>query len=343
MEGMFTFTDLRIRILAAPMAGGPSTPALVRAAASVGAFGFLAAGSKTVDALAAEVDEASATVDGPFGVNLFVPSAVRGDPAAVQAYRTELAEDAARYDVQLPPPAADTTDRWAEKIDYLLAHPVPLVSFTFGTPGADVVERMHAVGTHVCVMVTDPEEAAFADAVGADSLVVPGPDAGGHRGTHAVGKTPDTRGLDQLLEDVHSVTALPLVAAGGISTPERVVELLARGAVAVQMGTALLLTPECGASAVHKDALRSRVYPGTTLTRAFSGRLARGLINRFILDHDRTAPAVYPEVNQLTRPLRAAAAAAGDQGGVSLWAGSGFRDIREAPAAEVILGLWARG
>ena len=162
-------------------------------------------------------------------------------------------------------PDAGSTDHWTEKIDYLLAHPVPVVSFTFGTPSADVVERMHAVGTHVSVMVTDPDEAAAAAAVGADSLVVQGPDAGGHRGTHAVDKSPDTRELDQLLDDVQSVTALPLVAAGGISTPERVVELLARGAVAVQVGTALLLTPECGASAVHKDALRSRAYPGTTL------------------------------------------------------------------------------
>jgi nitronate monooxygenase len=340
---VFTFTDLRIRILAAPMAGGPSTPALVRAAASVGAFGFLAAGSKSVEALAAEVDEALATVGGPFGVNLFVPPAVRADPAKVQAYRADLQEDAARYGVQLPERSGDSTDHWDEKIDYLLAHPVPVASFTFGTPPADVVERMHAVGTHVGVMVTDPDEAKAAEAVGADSLVVQGPDAGGHRGTHAVDKTPDTRDVDQLLADVQSVTALPLVAAGGISTAERVVELLARGAVAVQVGTALLLTPECGASAVHKEALRSRSYPGTTLTRAFSGRLARGLTNRFILDHDGTAPAAYPDVNQLTRPLRAAAAAAGDQGGVSLWAGAGFRDIREAPAAEIILGLWARG
>ena len=179
--------------------------------------------------------------------------------------------------------------------------------------------------------------------MGADSLVVQGPDAGGHRGTHTVDKTPDTRDLDQLLADVQSVTTLPLVAAGGISTAERVVEVLARGAVAAQVGTALLLTPECGASAVYKEALRSGTYPGTTLTRAFSGRLARGLTNRFILDHDSTAPAAYPDVNQLTRPLRVAAAAAGDPGGVSLWAGAGYRDIREAPAADVILGLWARG
>ena len=123
---MFTFTDLRIRILAAPMAGGPSTPALVRAAASVGAFGFLAAGSKNVEALAAQVEESLATVDGPFGVNLFVPGTVRGDPAAVQTYRVELEHDAARYDVSLPQPAADTSDHWDDKIDYLLAHPVPV-------------------------------------------------------------------------------------------------------------------------------------------------------------------------------------------------------------------------
>lgn len=338
---MFSFSDLPIRIVTAPMAGGPSTPALVTAAASVGAFGFLAAGSKSVEALAAQVEEARVSCPGPFGVNLFVPGVVRGDSAEVEAYRAELAQDAARYGVELPTVNADSTDLWQEKIEYLLAHPVPVVSLTFGVPSEQVVDGMHSVGTHVTVMVTDPGEAAAAEAVGADSLCVQGPDAGGHRGTHAVDKTPDARDLDKLLAEVRQVTPLPLIAAGGISTPERVAQLLDRGAVAVQVGTAVLLTPECGASAVHKEALRSGGYPDTTLTRAFSGRLARGLTNRFILDHDASAPAAYPELNQLTGPLRAAAAAAGDQGGVSLWAGTGYARIREAPAADIISELWS--
>jgi nitronate monooxygenase len=340
---MFSFSDLRIRIVTAPMAGGPSTPALVRAAASVGAFGFLAAGSKRVEALALQIDEALTTCPGPFGVNLFVPGNSAGDAAAVAAYRAELSADAARYGVGLPEVKPGGTDLWQEKIAYLLRHPVAVASFTFGTPGAEIVDRLHAVGTHVTVMVTDPDEALAAAAVGADSLCVQGPDAGGHRGTHAVDKAPDARDLDTLLRDVRQATALPLIAAGGISTPERVAALLDGGAVAVQVGTAVLLTPECGASEVHKQALRSRQYADTTLTRAFSGRLARGLTNRFIRDHDAAAPAAYPEVNQLTQPLRAAAAAAGDQGGVSLWAGTRFADIREAPAAEILTGLWSRG
>ena len=340
---MFSFSDLRIRIVTAPMAGGPSTPALVRAAASVGAFGFLAAGSKRVEALALQVDEARETCPGPFGVNLFVPATSSGDAAAVAAYRAELSADAARFGVALPEVKPGDTDLWDEKIDYLLAHPVPVASFTFGTPGDEVVDRLHAVGTHVMVMVTDPEEALAATAVGVDSLCVQGPDAGGHRGTHAVDKAPDDRDLDTLLRDVREATGLPLIAAGGISTPERVATLLNGGAAAVQVGTAVLLTPECGASEVHKQALRSGQYADTTLTRAFSGRLARGLTNRFIRDHDSAAPAAYPELNQLTRPLRAAAAAAGDQDGVSLWAGTRFADIREAPAAEILTWLWLRG
>jgi nitronate monooxygenase len=341
---VFSFAELDVRIVAAPMAGGPSTPALVCAAASVGAIGFLAAGSKTVEELSRQVDRVRAGTAGPFGVNVFVPG-VAGASAvsdALAAYRRELAADAERYGVELSLPRADTTDLWRDKIDYLVRHPVPLVSFTFGLPGAETIDRLHRAGSHVMVTVTDADEAAAAAAEGADSLCVQGPDAGGHRGTHSVGKVPGSLGLVPLADTVRRVSALPLVLAGGIGTADRVVELVRWGAAGVQVGTALLLSPECGASQVYKSALRTRAYPGTTLTRAFSGRLARGLTNRFILDHDATAPAEYPQVNQLTRPLRAAAAAAGDPEAMSLWAGTGFASVREVPAARIVSDLWAR-
>lgn len=339
MNGVFTLTDLHIPLIVAPMAGGPSTPALVAAAAHAGATGFLAGGYKTVDAMAAEIADTRTRASGPFGVNLFVPHAA-DRVTDLTAYQAELAAEFTRYSVPLPETDPADTDAWAEKIELLLADPVPVVSFTFGLPDAHTIDRFHAVGTHVTATVTDTDEASAAVAVGADSLCVQGPDGGGHRGTHAVDKAPDARDLDQLLRDVRGGTDVPLIAAGGIGTAADIARLLTIGAQAIQMGTLLLRTPESGASPAYKQALASGAFTAATVTRAFSGRWARGLTNRFIRDHDGHAPASYPQVHQLTKPLRAAAAAIGDPDGLALFAGSGFTHSREAPAAEVLESLW---
>jgi nitronate monooxygenase len=138
-----------------------------------------------------------------------------------------------------------------------------------------------------------------------------------------------------LIGAVRSVTPLPLIAAGGIMSAGQVRTAVSGGAVAAQCGTAFLRCPESGAHPLHKAALADPRYPKTTLTRAFSGRLARGLVNQFILDH-ADAPAAYPEINNATRALRAAAAARGDTDRMSLWAGQGFRAALELPAREVV-------
>jgi nitronate monooxygenase len=141
--------------------------------------------------------------------------------------------------------------------------------------------------------------------------------------------------LHQLLRDVAAVTGLPLVAAGGIMTHADVQGALAAGAAAVQCGTAFLRCPESGANPLHKAALADPAFTTTAVTRAFTGRPARGLVNRFMLDHP-AAPPGYPEIHVATRPLRAAAAAAGDTGRLNLWAGQGFRAATERPAAEIV-------
>lgn len=342
---MFSFADLRIPLVAAPMAGGPSTPALVAAASAAGGFGFLGGGYLTGDALAGQLRQARELAGGPFGVNLFVPArpARSGVDRSVLAYRDELAVEAARYGVELPEPDPGDDDHYADKLALLVAEPVAVVSFTFGLPGADAIARLHDVGTHLAVTVTDLTEAGAAAERGADSLVVQGADAGGHRGTHDALATPDETPLAELVREVHASFALPVVAAGGVSTAQQVDGLLAAGASAVAIGTALLRTPECGTSQAHKDALASGEYARTRVTRAFSGRLARALVNRFVLDHDASAPPFYPEVNQLARPIRAAAARAGDPDGLSLWAGTGYASARAVEAAEVFLALGGRG
>ncbi|HEY3941788.1 MAG TPA: nitronate monooxygenase [Acidimicrobiales bacterium] len=326
---------LRRPIVVAPMAGGPATPALVVAAAEAGALGFLAAGYKTPADIAAEIDAVRASTAEAFGVNLFVPGAPSAQPATVADYVGSLAGDAAELRAALGEPTWDD-DGWAAKVDVLLAHPPPVVSFTFGCPPREILTELQRAGTIVAVTVTNAREAILAAAVGADCVCVQGIEAGAHRGVFAN----DARSLEgsevlALMVEVARVTDLPQIAAGGIMTATALQAVLHAGAVAAQCGTAFLRCPESGAHPAHKAALGDGRFTSTALTRAFSGRPARGLMNRFMVDHPG-APAAYPEVNNATRPLRAAAARVGDTERMSLWAGSGFREATEHPAGEIV-------
>jgi nitronate monooxygenase len=321
-------------VVVAPMAGGPSTAGLVIAASAAGALGFLAAGYKTAAAMRAEMDAVEASSAAPYGVNVFVPGAPT-DPAVLEDYLAELEPDAAALGVA-PGRPEWSDDDWDAKLAVLLAHPPAVVSFTFGCPDAGVVAALRAAGSAVWVTVTTPDEAALAASRGADGLCVQGPEAGAHRGTFsASGAGPAEVPLRRLLADVAAVASLPLVAAGAIMTRQDVTGALAAGAVAVQCGTAFLRSPESGAHPLHKAALADRRFSGTAVTWAFTGRPARGLVNRFMLDHP-DAPPGYPEVHFATRPLRAAAAAAGDTSRMNLWAGEGYRAATTRPAAEIV-------
>lgn len=328
---LFQATDLPRPLVVAPMAGGPSTPAMTVAAASAGGMGLLAAGYKTPELLAEQVAAVRAGVTGPFGVNLFVP----GPPAdldAAAAYRESLLPLAECLGVDLPEPRQDD-DAWDAKLDLLSDEPVPVVSFTFGCPPADAVARLHAVGTACWATITSGAEARQAEAAGADALVVQGPGAGGHRAvfdpTAPAPRTP----LAELVEEVRAVSALPLVVAGGLTSPEEVQRWTQAG-FTVAAGTAFLDAAEAGTSPVIRAALHDERFTDTALTRAFSGRLARGLVNDFMRAHDE-APASYPAVNQVTGPIRGAGFHTGDAQVVSLWAGTSWRESRPGTAAEV--------
>ncbi len=317
-------------IVVAPMAGGPTTVELVVATARAGALGFLAAGYKRAEAMAAEIAAVRAATAEPFGVNVFVPGAPCTDGARLRRYLDSL-----RPDGTLGDPGWDD-DYFDGKVAALLAARPPVASFTFGCPSAEVVTALQGSGTIVVVTVTSPDEAAAAAAAGADAVCVQGFEAGAHRGTFANDDAPGRDlGVLSLIGQVTAVTGLPQIAAGGIMDPRQVRAVLAAGAVAAQCGTAFLRCPESGAHPLHKAALADPRYAATTLTRAFSGRPARGLVNRFIADH-ADAPAAYPEINNATRPLRAAAAASGDPERMSLWAGQGYRSATTRPAGEIV-------
>jgi nitronate monooxygenase len=326
---------LRRPLVVAPMAGGPSTSELVIAAAGAGAVGFLAAGYRTPAAMVADIAAVRAGTAEPFGVNVFVPGTPSADTAAISAYLGSLRSSAATVGASLGEATWDD-DGFEEKLARLLADPPPIVSFTFGCPPAEVVNAFRRAGTVVAVTVTSPGEAAVAATAGVDVLCVQGHEAGAHRGTFANdGSAGGDEGVLTLIGEVAAVTGLPQIAAGGIMGPRQVDAVLAAGAVAAQCGTAFLRCPESGAHPVHKAALASPRYTTTALTRAFSGRWARGLVNQFVLRH-ADAPAAYPEINNATRPLRAAAAARGDPEQMSLWAGQGYRAATDRPAGEIV-------
>ncbi|MFL6129120.1 MAG: nitronate monooxygenase [Mycobacteriales bacterium] len=332
--------SLRYPVVAAPMAGGPTTPALVAAVSEAGGLGVLAAGYKTPAEVADEIAAVRDRTAAPFGVNVFLPGPVP-DPEAVAGYARRLAPEADRRGVTLGEPVGGD-DGWAAKVDLLVAERVPVVSFAFGLPVTGTVGALHDAGAAVLVTVTTPDEAVAAAATGADALVVQGFEAGAHRGGPADLDGVGELGLLALLRLVARVTPLPLVAAGGIADGPAVAAVLAAGATLAQLGTAFLRCPEAGTAALHRAALAA---PGdTVLTRAFTGRRARALVTPFVTEHSAAAPAAYPHVHQLTAPLRAAARAAGDPDGVNLWAGQAHELAAELPAAELVerLGTDAR-
>jgi nitronate monooxygenase len=340
MPSILTGVDLPV--IAAPMAGGPGRTALVIAAARAGSLGFLAAGYKTPQALTEEI--AAVTAAGvPFGVNLFAPNPVPVDPAAFRQYAELIAPEAARYGLTLDGAApVEDDDRWHDKLDVLRAHPVPVLSFTFGLPGGDDLALLRSTGALLAATVTSPAEAEAARQAGLDALVVQAAAAGGHSGTFTPARALAEVPLPELIASVRSAVDLPVIAAGGVATADAVAAAIGAGAAAVAVGTALLRSDEAGTSAVHRAALADPARTRTVLTRAFTGRPARGLRNEFTDRYSQAAPSGYPALHYLTSGMRKATAAAGDPERVHLWAGTGFRQATAEPAGAILTRLAAQ-
>ncbi len=327
------FPDLEHPIVGAPLAGGPSTPELTAAVSNAGGLGFLAFGYLSAPAARSQLERLRALTARPFGVNVFCLTEAEVDAQGVSDYAERLRPLAAELGASLGEPRFED-DELEAKLDLLIEARAPVVSFTFGCPSADVVARLHDADVAVWVTVTEPEEAMQAERVGADALVVQGAEAGGHRATFADADGSGELGLLALLALVARHSTLPMVGAGGVADGAAVAAVLAAGAQAAQVGTAFMRSPEAGTSHPHREAL---ARPGrTSLTRAFSGRRARGLINAFMAEHEPYAPAAYPQVHHLTSPLRKAAREAGDAERLNLWAGQAHELAADAPAGELV-------
>jgi nitronate monooxygenase len=341
-------------IVQAPMAGGGSTPALAAAVSNAGGLGMLAGAYSTPAQITASVAETRRLTDRPFGINLFAGGAEASDAADPLPMLAILA----RYHrlLDLPPPsmptvgtdplapgfdpagAAGTSSLFDAQLDAVLAAGVPVFSFTFGIPSPAALARLKERGIAILGTATTVEEARQLEAAGVDAVVAQGSEAGAHRGTFAGPFEAAMVGTLALVPQAVDAVRVPVIASGGIMDGRGIVAAEALGAAGVQMGTALLTCREAGIPEAYKRAIRAARDDQTALTRAFSGRPARGIVNEFLREVGEQEEAIlpFPLQNALTRPLRNAAAARGELGLLNLWAGQAAALARDLPAADLV-------
>jgi len=317
--------QMRVPVVQAPMAGGATTPALVAAVSNAGGLGFLAGAALSPEKIASEVAAIRALTDRPFGVNLFVLDPASPDDATVR--RALAAIDPLRADLGLPPgkPLERYAPDFRAQLDTLIELRVPVAGFTFGLLPAADIERLHASGAYVVGTATHVAEGiAWRDA-GADAIAAQGAEAGAHRGTF-IGAFEDALvGTMALVPQLVDATGLPVLAAGGIMDGRGIVAALALGAQAAVMGTAFLTCHESAIPEVWKARVRGMSDTATAVTRAITGRHARGIRNPLMQRLSETADSIapYPVQNALTQELRQNAGRAQNGDYLSLWAGQG--------------------
>jgi nitronate monooxygenase len=334
---------LPIPILQAPMAGA-TFDAMTVAVSEAGAMGSLAAAGVAPDEMGAAVDAIRARTNAPFGVNLLMAPPARPEPAVVDTALARLARWYAELGLEVP----DHPNRFSQDFDAQLqaltrAAP-PIASFSFSILTRAQVDALHAAGSYVVGTANTVAEAKAWAEVGADGICAQGFEAGGHHAYFLDDIEASSVGTMALVATVLQAVDIPVIAAGGIMDGRGVAAALALGASAVQMGSAFLLADEATNGATWQKALREAPDDATRLTRAFSGRYARGLENRFVREMAAVQEEVpaYPVQNRLSQALRAAADKAGDPEMMSLWAGQAVTLARPGAAAEMVKLWWAQ-
>ncbi|MAY65621.1 MAG: nitronate monooxygenase [Rhodospirillaceae bacterium] len=340
---LMTRLGMTAPVIQAPMAGGSDTPELVVAVSEAGGLGSMGATYLTPEALRGAVEKVRGQTNRSFGVNLFAPQPVPPRPEGAEATVAAVARAGAEVgapEPTLPETMADTFER---NFPVALESGAKVFSFTFGLVPEEAVRALQARGTFVMGTVTTPAEAVAMERLGVDAVVAQGAEAGGHRGTFVGSFEAAMIGTLALVPQVVDAVSLPVVASGGIMDGRGIAAALALGAQAVQMGTAFLTCDEAGTPECYKAAMLAAQPEQTRITEAFSGRFARGIENRFMAmmegDGAEAAPLPFPWQNALTRPMRTAAAKAGDPGLLSLWAGQGVGLSRRQTAAELMARL----
>jgi nitronate monooxygenase len=325
--------ELRFPIVQAPMAGGPDTPALAAAVSRAGGLGSLGCAYLSAEKIEAVAAEVRAQTDRPFALNLFAPAEEAPDAAA--AARVSPFLDEVRGELGLAPPQPRPRgDSFAAQLAAVIRVRPAVFSFTFGMPQPDDLAAVRSAGIFTVGTATTLAEAEALERLGVDAVCAQGAEAGGHRGTF-LGRFEDALvGTMTLTRQIARKVGVPVLAAGGIMDGAGIRAALALGAVGAQLGTAFLDCPEAGTAPAHRRALSSASV--TSITRAFSGRPARGIRNRFVEIFERVEAAGFPQQQQLTADIRAAAAKADRADLMQMWAGQGAPLIRPMPAAQLV-------
>ncbi len=330
---------LRYPIVQAPMAGGPDTPALAAAVSEAGGLGSLGCAYLSAEQIEAVAAAVRARTARPFALNLFAATAAPVDDAA--AARIAPVLDEVRRELALPAPAPrpPRADRFGEQLAAVVRARPAAFSFTFGVPARDQLAAVRAAGIFIVGTATTLAEAEALEEAGVDAVCAQGAEAGGHRGTF-LGRCEDALvGTMALVRQIVRRVRIPVLAAGGIMDGAGVRAALDLGAAGAQLGTAFMDCPEAGTPPPHRRALSSEAARTTSITRAFSGRPARGIRNRFVELFEQVEPAPFPQQQEATADIRAAAAARGRVDLMQLWAGQGAPLIRSMPAGELVRAL----
>ena len=325
-------------ILLAPMAGSGGTPELAAAVSNAGGQGAWGGAYASPDEIAAAIRRIRQLTSRPFNINLFAGGYDSDRKVDPQPMLDIMRQAHARLGLPppvLPPVPANPFD---EQFAVVLEERPPVFSFTFGMPSSEQIAMLKKRGIAVSGTATTVDEARRLAQAGVDAIVAQGAEAGAHRGSFAAPFEDSMIPVATLVRDICASVALPVIASGGIMDGRDVAAAMKLGAAAVQLGTAFLPCPESGAPAVYKRALLKAKRDATVITRAYSGRPARGIANTFIAMMAANERAILPfrQQNDLTRPMRNAAGRLGDAGFISLWAGQGVARSRAMPAAELV-------
>ncbi|AWU95065.1 NAD(P)H-dependent flavin oxidoreductase [Azospirillum ramasamyi] len=337
---------LRSPVIQAPMAGGGDTAALVAAVNEAGGLGFVGSAYLTDTQIAERALDIRSRTALPFGINLFAPTPPPGPAPMTAEALARLAPFHAELGLAAPERPSYAGDGFDRQFAALLDSGAAYYSVTFGLPPADSVAAAKARGMRVLGTATTVAEAVALERAGVDAVIAQGSEAGGHRGSFIGDPAANLVGTMALVPQVADAVTVPVIASGGIMDGRGIAAALALGAAAVQMGTVFLTSDEAGIPEAHKAAILSAREDQTRLTRAFSGRPARGIVNRFmeVVESPQAPDAVlpFPLQNTLTRPLRTAAGKAGRAEFLSLWAGQGLRLAQRRPAGELVAELLLR-
>lgn len=332
-------------IIQAPMAG-VQVSALAIAVSNAGALGSLPCALLGLDALRAELTAMKAGCRGPYNVNFFCHAPPAPDAAREAAWRAALAPYYEEYGVDVASiPAGPGRAPFSQEVADVLEPFAPaIVSFHFGLPSPELLRRVRSWGSRVLASATTVDEARWLEARGVDAVIAQGVEAGGHRGNFLAQDLSTQVGTLALVPQIARAVKLPVIAAGGIADAAGVAAAMALGAAGVQVGTAYLLCPEATTSALHRAALKSEAARHTALTNVFTGRPARGIVNRIIRERgplSAAAPA-FPLAAAALAPLRAKAESRGRDDFSPLWSGQNASGCREIPAAELTRALASR-